>query len=214
MSTGARHRMVDEQLRARGVADERVLAAMRSIPRERFVPANLAHRAYADEALPVDVGQSISQPWIVAHMTELLAIQRGDRVLELGTGTGYQSAILASMGARVLSIERHKALADQARTRLRSLALDHLVEVRIGDGSLGASSGDGPFDGIIVTAAAPAIPDQLREQLRDGGRLVIPVGTRDRQVLTRSVRHGDEWIETAHGACVFVPLIGPGGFPD
>lgn len=214
MSTDARHRMVEDQLRGRGIADARVLAAMRAVPRERFVPDQLAHQAYADGALPIDAGQSISQPWIVARMTELLAPQRGDRVLELGTGTGYQAAILASMGARVLTVERHKALAEQARARLRALALDHLVEVRVGDGSQGVGPEDGPFDGIIVTAAAPSIPDQLREQLRDGGRLVIPVGTRDRQVLTRAVRHGNDWIETSHGACMFVPLVGPGGFPE
>jgi protein-L-isoaspartate(D-aspartate) O-methyltransferase len=209
-----RARMVDEQLWRRGVRDERVLRAMGALPREDFLPRDLRHRAYADEALGIDAGQSISQPYMVARMTELLAVQPGDRVLELGTGSGYQAAVLASLGATVTSLERHALLADQARERLQRLGLAAHVEIRVTDGSLGdATSGAAAFDGIIVTAAAPSIPTELRDQLRDGGRLVIPVGTRDLQTLMRVVRHGNDWIETPHGACVFVPLIGPGGFP-
>jgi protein-L-isoaspartate(D-aspartate) O-methyltransferase len=205
--------MVAHQLRARGIRDERVLEAMAAIPRERFVGPDHRTRAYADEAVPIDEGQTISQPYMVAQMTELLAVVPGDRVLELGTGSGYQAAVLAWLGAHVISIERHADLAVAARERLASLGLGDRVEIRVADGSLGDRSG-APYDGIIVTAATPAIPTELRDQLADGGRLVIPVGPRSHQVLMRAVRHGDDWVDTPHGGCVFVPLIGPGGFPD
>jgi len=208
-----RERMIQTQLRDRGIADERVLHAMATIPRERFVEPDEEHLAYSDGALPIASGQSISQPWMVARMTELLAPLPGDRILELGTGSGYQTAILAELGAHVTSLERHPDLAAAARQRLQELGLADRVDIRIADGSLGDPAG-APYDGIIVTAAAPTIPVELREQLADGGRLVIPVGPRDIQVLTRVVRHGNDWRETPHGSCVFVPLIGPGGFPD
>lgn len=207
-----RERMVRTQLRDRGIRDERVLEAMGAIPRERFVDAEHQREAYADEAIPIEHGQSISQPWMVARMTELLAPRRGDRVLELGAGSGYQAAILAYLGARVTSLERHPELATRARDRLRDLGLDAGVQIRVADGSLGDPDG-APYDGIIVTAAAPSIPTELLEQLADGGRLVIPVGSRDQQILTLVVRSGNDWRETPHGACVFVPLIGAGGFP-
>ena len=207
-----RERMVQEQLVARGIRDERVLAAMRAVPRERFLSDDLDRRAYRDEAVPIPSGQSISQPYMVARMTELLAPQPGDRVLELGTGSGYQAAILAQLGAAVTTLERHADLAATARDRLQALGYGpDRVEVRLTDGSLGDRAG-APWDGIIVTAAAPSIPLELRDQLAEGGRLVIPVGPRDLQTLTRVVRHGNDWRETPHGQCVFVPLIGPGGF--
>jgi protein-L-isoaspartate(D-aspartate) O-methyltransferase len=203
--------MVASQLRARGITDDRVLAAMGAIPREAFVSEAIRPDAYADEALPIEAGQTISQPWMVAKMTEDLAVRPGDRVLEIGTGSGYQAAILAWLGARVTSLERQTVLIEPARARIVALGLADSVEIREADGSLGDPAG-APWDGIIVTAAAPAVPDALREQLADGGRLVIPVGTRDRQLLTVVTRQGDEWVERSDGYCVFVPLIGPGGF--
>jgi protein-L-isoaspartate(D-aspartate) O-methyltransferase len=205
--------MIETQLRARGISDERVLAAMASLPRERFVPDERRTIAYADEALPIPAGQTISQPWVVARMTELLAPRVGDRVLDIGTGSGYQAAILALLGARVVSIERQPELAESARARLTEMGFDDRVEVRLGDGSLGDPAG-APWDGILVAAAAPAIPKSLREQLSpDGGRLVIPVGDRRRQDLLLVVRRGDTWDERNDGAVVFVPLVGEEGFP-
>jgi protein-L-isoaspartate(D-aspartate) O-methyltransferase len=203
--------MVERQLRARGVADERVLAAMGSVPRELFLDEAQRPYAYADEALPIESGQTISQPYVVARMTELLATRPGDRILEIGTGSGYQAAILATIGCRVTSIERHPELAEVARARLAHIPPAESVEVRVGDGTHGAPDG-APWDGIIVTAAAPAVPAPLRAQLADGARLVIPVGTRMRQDLLIITRHGDEWTEESDGAVVFVPLIGDEGF--
>ena len=210
----ARTAMVATQLRARGIRDERVLRAMASVPRERFVSEDQRAYAYADGALPIAAGQTISQPYMVARMTELLDPQPGDRVLEIGTGSGYQAAILALLGAVVVSIERQPELAAAARVRIAEVGLGGAVDVRVGDGSVGDPAG-APWDGIVVTAAAPAIPTTLREQLDpNGGRLVIPVGRRAHQDLILVVRDGDEWRETNDGPCVFVPLIGAEGFPD
>jgi protein-L-isoaspartate(D-aspartate) O-methyltransferase len=210
-----RGRMVERQLRARGIVDERVLIAMLAVPREAFLDPAQRGLAYADEAIPIPAGQTISQPYIVARMTELLGVGPGDRVLEVGTGSGYQAAVLAAMGCQVTTIERHADLAGAARDRLDQLGFGDLVEVRLGDGSLGAPD-EAPWRGILVTAAAPTIPDALREQLDPaGGRLVLPVGPRDHQDLIVVIRSGDEWIERNDGPVAFVPLIGEAGWsPD
>jgi protein-L-isoaspartate(D-aspartate) O-methyltransferase len=219
---GARARMVADQLQRRGLRDPKVLEAMAAVPRELFVPNVPASVAYDDRALPIDAGQTISQPYVVARMTELLAVEPGDRILEIGTGSGYQAAILAWLGARVTSIERHADLSDAARERLASLGVEGIegiegfqgIDLRVGDGSQGAPDG-APWDGIIVTAAAPAIPDPLREQLAVGARLVIPVGPREQQDLRVVERRSEaDWDEWSDGAVVFVPLVGEGGFAE
>jgi protein-L-isoaspartate(D-aspartate) O-methyltransferase len=209
----AREAMVAQQLRGRGIRDERILNAMGELPRELFIPGWRSELAYEDGALPIAAGQTISQPYVVARMTELLAPREGDRVLEVGTGSGYQTAVLALIGCRVVSYERQPELAEMARRQLRDLGLSENVEIRLGDGSAGDPSGE-LYDGILVTAAAPRIPEGLREQLAEGGRLVIPVGPRDHQLLVVVERHGNEWRERSDGPVVFVPLVGEGGYPD
>jgi len=205
--------MVAQQLRRRGIRDERVLEAMATTPREQFVPGVPTSLAYDDRALPIDAGQTISQPYMVARMTELLQVEPGDRVLEIGTGSGYQAAVLARLGAKVTSIERLVDLADTASATLRELGIDG-VDVRVGDGSRGDPDG-APWDGIVVTAGAPAIPHSLREQLADGARLVIPVGPRYQQDLIVVERRGpNDWQEWSDGAVVFVPLVGEGGWSE
>ena len=203
--------MVAEQLRNRGIADERVLAAMGSVPREAFLEPDARAFAYRDAAISIPEGQTMSQPWIVARMTELLHVVPGDRVLEIGTGSGYQAAILATLGARLRTIERHARLAEAARRRLAELGIEG-VEVEVGDGSRGAPDG-APWDGIIVTAAAPTVPPSLPDQLAIGARLVIPVGDRGTQQLLVVERRGrDDWTTESDGAVVFVPLIGVEGY--
>ena len=204
--------MVTDQLERRGVRDPRVLEAMAAIPREAFVPGVPPSVAYGDRALPIDAGQTISQPYMVARMTELLGVAPGDRILEVGTGSGYQAAVLARLGARVTSIERHDDLSDAARERLAALGIEG-VELVVGDGSVGEPDG-APWDGIVVTAASPSIPDALREQLAVGARLVIPVGPRNQQELLVVERRGPaDWTEWSDGAVVFVPLVGEAGWP-
>jgi protein-L-isoaspartate(D-aspartate) O-methyltransferase len=212
-SEAARAEMVARQLRGRGIADERVLAAMGELPREAFIADARRDYAYVDGALPIAAGQTISQPYVVARMTELLRPKPGDRVLEIGTGSGYQAAVLAKLGANVVSYERQPELAASARENLVRLGLGDRVDVRLGDGSAGDPDG-GLYDGIIVTAAAPRVPERLLEQLKDGGRLVIPVGPRDHQDLLVMERNGNEWTERSDGPVVFVPLVGAGGYPD
>jgi protein-L-isoaspartate(D-aspartate) O-methyltransferase len=207
----ARHAMVEKQLRGRGIANERILRVMAELPREAFVP-DRASQAYEDGAVPIAAGQTISQPYVVARMTELLRPEAGDLVLEVGTGSGYQAAVLAALGCRVITYERQPELADTARRRLERLGLGDRVDVRLADGSAGDPDG-GPFDGIIVTAAAPRMPDTLRGQLALDARLVIPVGPRDHQELVVVERTADGWREWSDGAVVFVPLVGAAGYP-
>lgn len=202
--------MVERQIAARGVRDPRVLEAMREVPRHLFVPEDLRFRACEDRALPIADAQTISQPYIVAIMTELLAPEPQHRVLEIGTGSGYQTAILARLSGRVFSIERHPGLANAARRLLTTLGTTN-VEVQVGDGTEGLPA-EAPFDRILVTAGAPSIPDALKEQLADGGRLVIPVGPSGFQHLTMVDRAGTGYGEQQHDACVFVPLIGRHGW--
>lgn len=203
--------MVQRQLRARGLTDERVLAAMASVPREEFVPTDLLERAYDDEALPIDEGQSISQPYIVAWMTELLRVQPGMAVLEVGTGSGYQAAVLATMGIRLRTLERLPDLAAVARDRLAALGFGDEVTVVVADGSLGDPA-HAPYDRIIVTAGAPNLPSPLLDQLAEGGRLVIPVGASGDQQLVVVARTDGQIREWPAGACAFVPLIGAAGY--
>ena len=212
-ASGARARMVADQLLARDIRDPRVIATMDIVPREAFVAPGAHGQAYADHPLPIGAGQTISQPYIVARMTELLAVGRGDRVLDVGTGSGYQAAVLAELGCLVTSVEREPSLAAGARARLEALGYGDRVTVTTGDGTLGMADG-APWDGILVAAAAPEVPEALRDQLGDGRRLVIPVGSRREQQLLVVERHGREWLERSDGACVFVPLIGAEGWRD
>ena len=206
----ARAEMVEHQLRRRGNFDERVLAAMERVPREQFVPEHLQHLAYEDGALPIGNGQTISQPFIVATICQLLDLSPDDRVLDVGTGSGYQAAVLAELAAEVVTIERVAELAEAARAALVQAGYGN-VEVRIGDGSLGVPE-RAPFDGIAVAAAAPAVPPALYEQLVEGGRLVVPRGGRWGQQLVAVVRTPDGPLERASVPCRFVPLVGAEGF--
>jgi protein-L-isoaspartate(D-aspartate) O-methyltransferase len=201
--------MVRDQLANRGISDSATLTAMATVPREQFMPAELRHRAYEDGAQSIGRGQTISQPYIVARMTEALAVSPGDNVLDVGTGSGYQAAVLATIGARVTSIERDEQLAREAAARLKRLGYD--VDVVVGDGTEGYPD-RAPFDGILVAAAAPEIPTPLTHQLADGGRMVLPVGTRDRQRLVLVARIGDDDATSDLEPCVFVPLVGRHGF--
>lgn len=206
----ARERMVERQLRRRGIEDERVLAAMAAVPRVLFVPETIRDRAYADSALPIGEEQTISQPWIVAAICQALELQGSELVLEVGTGSGYSAAVLARLAAHVVSIERHEALSRGAAEVLAGLGVRN-VELVVGDGSLGVPE-RAPFDAIACHATAPAPPPALVGQLADGGRLVVPIAAGDNDVLTLLHRSGDR-IETRDlGPCRFVPLIGEEGF--
>jgi protein-L-isoaspartate(D-aspartate) O-methyltransferase len=202
--------MVELQLRRRGIDDERVLEAMESVPRDRFVPEGLRRRAYADSALPIGEGQTISQPWIVAAICQALRLGGGERVLEVGTGSGYSACVLSKLAAEVISIERRPALAEAARRTIAELEVSG-VEIVVGDGSRGLPE-RAPFDAIAVHATAPAPPGTLLEQLADGGRLVAPVATRGSDMLIAFERRGDEFVEERIGPCRFVPLLGDEGF--
>lgn len=205
-----RHRMVEEQLRARGVCDAAVLAAMESVPRECFLPESDRHQAYADAALPIACRQTISQPYIVAFMTAALNVTPRCRALEVGTGSGYQTAVLAQLAAHVYSIERLDELRHQAAATLAQLGVSN-VTLRGGDGSLGLAE-FAPYDRIIVTAGAPRVPPALVHQLVEGGRMVLPVGSTDDQTIVCVDRYGETTIETPLLACRFVKLIGQEGW--
>ena len=202
--------MVEWQLRRRGIGDERVLAAMAEVPRELFVGESQRRRAYADSALPIDAGQTISQPWIVAAICQALELTGSERVLEVGTGSGYSTAVLARLAAEVYSIERHAELAAKAAALLEEIGVDN-VEVIVGDGSRGHPE-RAPFEGIAVHATAPAPPPTLLSQLADGGRLVVPVAAQRTDLLTRYRRRGDQYEQEVIGPCRFVPLIGDEGY--
>jgi protein-L-isoaspartate(D-aspartate) O-methyltransferase len=210
----ARHRMVVEQLERRGICDTRVVAAMRAVPRHLFVPQELIANAYEDRALPIGNGQTISQPYIVAMMSQALAadVATLSQVLEIGTGSGYQAAILSLIARTVITIERRSDLAASAAQRVDRLGYSN-VRVVAADGTLGFPE-CAPYDGIMVTAGAPHVPAALKAQLREGARLVIPVGSRYHQELTIITRRGSLFREEVREGCVFVPLIGHGGWPE
>jgi protein-L-isoaspartate(D-aspartate) O-methyltransferase len=208
----ARQLMVHQQLREKGIRDERVLAAMAATPRELFVRPQDRSSAYDDRALPIELHQTISQPYMVGLMTQWLDSRDHCTVLEIGTGSGYQAAILARLARHVYTLERHAELSRQARNRLQQLGLTN-VTCLVGDGSCGWP-GFAPYDRIITTAAAPAVPAGLLDQLRDGGKMVIPVGSHDEQVLTLIERQADRFIEVSGIACRFVPLVGEQAWPE
>jgi len=205
-----REAMVTTQLARRGVVDETVLSAMRRVPREWFVPRSIGGKAYTDSALPIDCGQTISQPYMVARMTELMEITPRDRVLEIGTGSGYQTAILACLAKHVYTIEWYLKLMTQASNAVRRLGRKN-VTFRCGDGSLGWPE-QAPFDGIIVTAGPPEVPQPLREQLAVGGRLVAPIGKVEDQTLVRLRRTESGLERESIIKCRFVKLLGAAGW--
>jgi len=202
--------MVHQQLRARGLRDERVLAAMAKVPREEFARATSLADAYGDHPLPIDAGQTVSQPYIVASMVEALEVSPDDRVLEVGTGTGYEAAVLAELAAEVWTMERIPELVRQAQQILTRLGY-YNVHAVVGDGSLGLPE-HAPFNKILVAAAAPAAPQSLLDQLADGGRLVVPIGTRTEQQIRLIRKVNGELVSTLRELCRFVPLVGQEGW--
>lgn len=204
--------MVKTQLIPRGISNQRVLEAMGRAPRHLFVDPSMVDSAYDDMAMPIGMGQTISQPYMVAVMTELLELQGREKVLEIGTGSGYQAAVLSMLAGEVFTIERIAALADRAVQRFLSLSYVN-IRVRVGDGTLGWAE-EAPFDRIIVTAAAPFVPAPLIQQLATGGILVVPVGTLYSQQLIRITKTESGFKEDYHTPCVFVPLVGRHGWED
>ncbi len=207
-----RRRMVEVQLVTRGIHDPRVLNAMRNVPRHEFIPEAIRGSAYGDHALPIGEGQTISQPYMVALMTELLELTGSERVLEIGTGSGYQAAVLAELCAKVYTVERIKTLAANARAALDRLGYQR-VAIKTFDGTYGWKD-MAPFDAILVAAGAPDIPESLVAQLRDGGRMVIPVGERFSQQLVKLVKTPEGMVRDDSIPCVFVPLIGNHGWKE
>ncbi len=210
--TAERRVMIRTQLQRRGITDRRVLQAMREVPRHAFVPPEWRHEAYSDRPLPIANDQTISQPYMVAIMTQSLALQGHERVLEVGTGSGYQAAVLSRLAAQVYSIEYFPDLAETARAVLQRLGYTN-VQVMTGDGGLGLPA-HAPYHGILVAAAAPHVPQSLLGQLAEGGRLVIPVGSVASQELLIITRHGDDYPQARSVPCRFVPLLGQEGWAE
>jgi len=204
LAKGKRKKLIDE-IRRKGISDEEVLRAMNAVPRHEFMDPAFLHHAYSDKAFPISSGQTISQPYTVAVQTSLLNVRKRDKILEIGTGSGYQCAILVEMGARVYTIERHRELYIKAQRTLS--ALGYTADFFYGDGYEGKPQ-YGPFDGIIITAAAAEVPEKLPHQLKIGGRLVVPIGRSEMQTMTLVVRTGENDFDyTEHGTFVFVPML-------
>jgi protein-L-isoaspartate(D-aspartate) O-methyltransferase len=204
LAKGKRKKLVEE-LRRKGITDEEVLRAVNAVPRHDFMDPAFLNHAYTDKAFPISAGQTISQPYTVAVQTQLLQVKKRDKVLEIGTGSGYQCAILAEMGAKVYTIERYRELYLKAQKTL--LSLGYTADFFFGDGYEGKPQ-YGPYDGIVITAAAPEIPDKLLRQLKTGGRLVIPLGNSISQVMTLVIRKGEDDFEySSHGSFIFVPML-------
>ena len=206
----ARERMVDKQLRGRGISDERVLDAMAGVPRELFIPEEVRRRAYDDGALPIGHDQTISQPWVVAAICQALELKGNEMVLEVGTGSGYSAAVLGRLARHVHSLERIPELAEGARAALEEVGADN-IEVTVADGSRGLPD-DAPFEGIAIHAATPEAPHSLLSQLAIGGRLVVPIATGSSDLLTSFHRENGRLRQETIGPCRFVPLIGAEGF--
>jgi protein-L-isoaspartate(D-aspartate) O-methyltransferase len=204
--------MVEKHLAGRGISDARVLEAFRKVPRHRYVPQPFTDSSYADSPLPIGAGQTISQPYIVALMTEALRLEGGEKVLEIGTGSGYQAAILAELCREVYTVEREEKLLERCRKILSEEGYKNIF-YKHGDGTEGWEE-KAPFDGIIVTAAAPDVPEPLKKQLADGGRVVIPVGTLYSQMLVMVEKNGEEFRHENLCGCVFVPLVGKYGWQE
>lgn len=204
LAKGKRKKLVEE-LRRKGITDEEVLRAINAVPRHDFMDPAFLNHAYTDKAFPISAGQTISQPYTVAVQTQLLQVKKRDKVLEIGTGSGYQCAILAEMGAKVYTIERYRELYLKAQRTL--LSLGYTADFFFGDGYEGKPQ-YGPYDGIVITAATPEIPDKLLKQLKTGGRLVIPLGNSISQVMTLVIRKGEDDFEySSHGSFIFVPML-------
>jgi protein-L-isoaspartate(D-aspartate) O-methyltransferase len=208
----ARDRMVQEQIVARGIEDARVIAALRKIPRHLFVDPGIVNRAYSDSALPIGEKQTLSQPYMAAHMTAALRLTGREKALEIGTGSGYQTALLAELCFNVFSVEKLRSLSRKARKLLDHLGYQNIA-LHVGDGTIGWSE-HAPYDAILIAAAAPAAPKPLLDQLASGGRLVIPVGDEQGQTLLRVTRDDDNFNEEPLGECKFVKLLGKYGWPD
>ena len=204
--------MIDTQLKSRGISSSEVLRAMSVVPREKFVSSEYIEAAYNDGPLSIGSGQTISQPYMVAMMTEALMLRKNDKVLEIGTGSGYQAAVLQEIASHIYSVERISSLAENAKKLLGSLGYSD-IKIKVEDGTLGWPE-EAPFDAIIVTSGSPSVPETLMSQLSDGGRMIIPVGSRNHQRIIRIIRSGDNYSKEEMLSCIFVPLIGKYGWDN